>query len=84
MRVFAILVKDTLNVSTDRSLDTHFREQHWSAVFSSIDQHLNSKPPFPVIALRFWKLPDVIGGIAERSRRRPTRQWDRLIERSFP
>jgi hypothetical protein len=27
-----------------RALDTHSREQHWSAVFSSIEQHLNGKP----------------------------------------
>jgi hypothetical protein len=35
----------TLDVSVDRSSDTHFREQHWSAILGSIDQHLNCKPP---------------------------------------
>jgi hypothetical protein len=46
MRIFAIRVKDALNVSVDRSKDTHFREQHWPAVLGSIDQHLNCKSPF--------------------------------------
>jgi hypothetical protein len=46
MRVSATRVEDTPGVSVDRALDTHFRKQHWSAVFSSIDQHLNCKPPF--------------------------------------
>jgi hypothetical protein len=65
-------------------MDTHFREQHWPAVLSSVDQHLNSQPPFRRITFCFGELLDVIGGVAERPRRRSTRQGDGLIERAFP
>jgi hypothetical protein len=68
----------------DRSLYTHFREQHWSAVFSGVDQHLNSKPPFRCIALPFGELPNIIAGISKGSCRRPIGQADRLIEWSVP
>jgi len=55
-----------------------------SAVFSSIDQHLNCHPPFRRIMFCFGELLDVIGGVAERPRGGTTRQGDRLIERAFP
>jgi hypothetical protein len=49
--IFARWIELSLDVAVDRALDTHFCEQHWSAVFSSIDQHLNCKPPFRRIML---------------------------------
>jgi hypothetical protein len=84
MRVFPVGVKDALNISVDRSKDTHFGEQHWSAVLGSIDQHLNCKSPFRRVMFGFGKLLDIICGVAERSSRWPTWQGDRLIEGAFP
>jgi hypothetical protein len=46
MRILARRIEHAFSVSVDGAMDTHFREQHWSAVFSSIDQHLNSQSPF--------------------------------------
>jgi hypothetical protein len=34
-----------------RSMNTDFREQHWTAILGGIDQHLNRKPPFRRVAL---------------------------------
>jgi hypothetical protein len=42
---------DRLRHSVEGALDTHLREQHWPAVFSGIDQHLNCQPAFRVVAL---------------------------------
>jgi hypothetical protein len=33
------------------ALDSHLGEQHWSAVFGSIDQHLDRQPAFRRVAL---------------------------------
>jgi hypothetical protein len=33
------------------SIDAHFCEQHWPAIFGGIEQHLNSQSPFTAIAL---------------------------------
>jgi hypothetical protein len=51
MRIFAIGIEHALDVAIDRSSDTHFCEQHWSAILGSIDQHLNCKPPFRRVVL---------------------------------
>jgi hypothetical protein len=37
-------IGDPLRVSVEGALDTHLRKQHWSAVFSSINQHLDCQP----------------------------------------
>jgi hypothetical protein len=39
-----------LDVTFDGSNDSHFREQHWPAIFGGIDKHLDGKPPFIAIA----------------------------------
>ena len=84
MRILARRVELPLNVAVDGAMDTHFREQHWPPVLSSVDQHLNSQPSFRCITFCFGELLDVVGGVAERPRRRSTRQGDGLIERAFP
>ena len=60
------------------------REHHWPAVFGRIDQHVNGKPPFRAVALGFWKLLDIVGGVTQRSRRPAIRQGNGLIERTVP
>jgi len=45
IRIFARRIETPFDVPLDRPLDTHFREQHWSAVFGGVDKHLNRKPP---------------------------------------
>jgi hypothetical protein len=42
----------TLDVMFDSSKDSHFREQHWSAIFGGIDKHLDGEPPFRRVTLR--------------------------------
>ena len=84
MRIIARRVEHTFSVSVDGALHTHFREQHWSAVFCSIDQHLNRQSPFRRIAFRLREFPNIIAGISQCSCRPLTGQGDRLIERAFP
>jgi hypothetical protein len=62
----------------------HFSEQNRPPIFGGIDQHLNSKSPFPRIALRFRKFPNVIGGVAQRFCRALPRQRYRLIKWPIP
>jgi hypothetical protein len=45
---------------------------------------MNGKSPFPTIMLGFGKLSDVIGGVAQRSRRRAIWQANGWIERTVP
>jgi hypothetical protein len=49
--ILANRVMDAQDVSLGRSQNGNFREQHWSDTLSSIDQHLNCKPPFRSVAL---------------------------------
>jgi hypothetical protein len=51
MRLLAQRVKCPNNVTVGRPKDTHFREQHWPAVLSGIDEHLNGKAPLWAVVL---------------------------------
>ena len=77
-------VEGTCHVAVGGALNTQFREQHWSAAFGSIDQHLNCQPPFGRFTLGFGELPYKVRRIAERSRWRTARQRYRLIEGALP
>jgi hypothetical protein len=53
--------------------NSHACEQHGSAVFSGIDEHLDGQPPFLTITFWLRKLPDVVGGVSQGLRRRSFR-----------
>jgi hypothetical protein len=43
------------------ALDSHLGEQHWSAVFGSINQHLDRQPAFPRVTVYLGQRPDIVG-----------------------
>jgi hypothetical protein len=64
--------------------NSHAREQHGSAIFGGIDEHLDGKSPFLTITLWLRQLPDVVGGVSQGLRRWSLRERDRLSERAIP
>jgi hypothetical protein len=51
MGVFARRIKHPLHVPVSRAKQAQSCEQHRTAIFSGIDQHVNGKPPFLTIVL---------------------------------
>jgi hypothetical protein len=77
-------IERPFGVRFEGSDNSHAREQHGSAIFGGIDQHLHGQPPFLIITFRLGKLPDVVGGVSQGLRRRSFRERDRLCERTIP
>ena len=72
------------DVMFDGSKNSHFREQHWPAIFGGISEHLYGKSPFRRLALGHWQHLDVIGGVAQRAGRRAARKRNGLVEWTIP
>jgi hypothetical protein len=84
MRVFTRWIKLPLDVSVQRSQHADARHHRRAVEFNDEKQGFNRGLPFLEQLLSLRQAGDVIAGIAQSHELTPTRQQDRIIERTGP
>ena len=84
MMVFAIRIEYALYVAVQRSHDANPRKHRRPAIFRREDQHLDRDLPALGLVVGLRKLGNVIASVLKGDEPLPVRQWNRLLERSFP